>query len=104
MDQNILDENDLFENDLYIYTKLKESKNKQILKKLKMLNPNLKIINDPNNFDFHSRNKLRYINPKYLNSDNLVNRVTDKFKDFSEKLSQHKKWIEKGTFVKIVSF
>ncbi|MBT4824807.1 HD domain-containing protein [Candidatus Woesearchaeota archaeon] len=104
LDEKIIIEKDLFEDDLFVYTKLKESKNQQILEKLKMINPNLKIIDDPNDFDFHSRNKLRYINPKYLNPDKSINRVADKFKDFADKLAKHKEWVKKGNFVKIVSY
>ncbi|MCK5593909.1 MAG: HD domain-containing protein [Candidatus Aenigmarchaeota archaeon] len=104
MDDGILTENDLFEDDLSVYTKLKESGNKLITQKLSMLNPNLNIIDNPDDFDFHSINKLRYINPKYLGPDGSVNRVADTFKDYSEKLVAHKKWIERGHFVKVVSY
>lgn len=102
--EKILTEKDLFEDDLFVYTKLEKSGNQLILKKLDMLSPNLKIIDDPNDFHFHSRNKLRYINPKFLNSNGTINRVTDKFIDFSDKIVKHKEWIEKGNFVKIVSY
>ena len=104
LDEKIITEKDLFEDDLLVYTKLKESNNKQILKKLDMLNPNLKVIDDPNDFHFHSRNKLRYINPKFLNSNCSIDRVSNKFKGFSDKLAKHKKLIKKGNFVKIVSY
>lgn len=104
LDEKILTEKDLFEDDLFVYTKLKKSNNRLILEKLDMLNPNLKIIDDPNDFHFHSRNKLRYINPKFLNPDGSINKVTDKFKDFSDKLEKHKEWIKKGNYVKIVSY
>ena len=104
LDDGILTENDLFEDDIYVYTKLKESGNKLITEKLSMLNPNLKIVDNPSDFDFHSRNKLRYINPKYLCSDGSINRVADTFEDYSNKLVAHKEWIERGHFVKVVSY
>lgn len=104
LDEKILSEKDLFEDDSFVYNKLKASKNELILKKLNMLNPNLKIIDDPKDYDFHLRTKLRYIDPKFLNPDKSINRVTDKFDDFSVKLKEHEKWIEKGNFTKIVSF
>ncbi|NOQ55207.1 MAG: HD domain-containing protein [Nanohaloarchaea archaeon] len=104
MDEKILTEKDLFEDDLSVYTTLKESKNTKILDKLKMLNPNLKIIDDPADCDFHSRNKLRYINPKYVDPYGSINRVADRFDDFSERLEKHKKWVERGNFVKIISY
>ncbi len=104
LDETIINENDLFQDDLYVYTKLKESNNPSILAKLAMLNPNLKIIDDPNDFEFHSKSKLRYIDPKFLNQNNSINRVTDKYKDFSDNLIKHKKWIEKGNFIRIISY
>lgn len=104
LDEKILTEKDLFEDDLCVYTKLKNSGNRLILKKLDMLNPNLKIIDDPDDFHFHSRNKLRYINPKFLNSNGSINKVADIFKDFSDKLVKHEELIKKGNFVKIVSY
>ena len=83
LNQKIITEKDLFTNDLFIYTKLKESKNQSILQKLAMLNPKLKIIDNPNDFNFHSRNKLRYIDPKFFNANGSINKVSDKFKNFS---------------------
>jgi uncharacterized protein len=104
LDKEILIENDLFENDTFVYTKLKESGDDTILKKLEMLNPNIRIIDNPNDFDFHSRNKLRYINPKFMNSNGSINKVTDVFEDFLNKITEHKNWINKGNFIKIISY
>lgn len=104
LDEKILNENDLFKDDLHVYTKLKESGNERILKKLDMLNPNLKIIDDPKNYDFHTKNKLRYINPKFINPDNSTNKVSEKFSEFSIRISEHIKLIERGHFIRIVSY
>ena len=104
LEEKILTENDLFEDDLFVYTKLKESENEYILDKLDMLNPNLKIVDNPTDFDFYSINKLRYTNPKFLDSDGSVNRVADRFEDYSDKLAEHKKWMERGHFVKVLSY
>ncbi|MDZ7798234.1 MAG: HD domain-containing protein [Patescibacteria group bacterium] len=104
LDKKILNEKGLFEDDLSVYTKLKESGNQLILNKLEMLNPKLKIIDDPNDFHFHSRNKLRYINPKFLDSNGSIHRVAERFKDFSDKLVKHEEKIKKGIFVRIISY
>ena len=104
LEKKIINKADLFKNDKWVYSKLKESKNKSILIKLDMLNPKIKIIDDPKNFDFHSRNKLRYIDPKYINSENQATRVSSTFKDFSDKLEKHKEWIKRGNFIKIISY
>ncbi|MCK5176503.1 MAG: HD domain-containing protein [Candidatus Aenigmarchaeota archaeon] len=104
LDEKILNEDDLFKDDLYVYSKLKKSQNKRILKKLDMLNPNLKIIDDPNNYDFYTKNKLRYVDPKFLDSDKSTTKVSEKFSEFSTKISEHIKLIQRGHFIRIVSF
>ena len=104
LDEGILTENDLFEDDEFVYNKLEQSGNQLISTKLNMLNPALKVIDDTNDFDFHSRNKLRYINPKFQNPDNSINKVTDISEGFSDKLEKFKVWVKRGHFVKIVSY
>ena len=104
LEKKIINKADLFKNDKWVYSKLKESKNKSILIKLDMLNPKIKIIDDPKNFDFHSRNKLRYIDPTYINSENSATWVSHTFNDFSDKLEKHKEWIKRGNFIKIISY
>lgn len=104
LDEKIINENDLFKDDLYVYTKLKQSKNKLILEKLDMLNPNLKIVDNPDDFHFHTKNKLRYIDPKFLDSDNSIIRVSDKFMGFSDRLVKHNELVKKGNYVKIISY
>lgn len=101
--KKILCEDDLFKDDLYVYKRLKQSKNTIIMKKLAMISKKLKIIDDQNQFDFYTKSKVRHINPPYLNQDGSVSRVTDKFKDFSKRISLHKTLIKRGNFVKIVS-
>lgn len=104
LDEKIISEEDLFQDDVFLYSKLKESKNVQILKKLDMLNVNLKIIDDPDDYHFHSKNKLRYINPRFINPDGSFSRVSDVYPDFKERLRKHKEWIERGNFVRVVSW
>lgn len=104
LDSDIISQKDLFEDDAFVYDKLKESNNSNILNKLNMLNPNLKIINDPNDFDFYSRTKLRYINPKFIDTDDSVKRVTDVYPDFKDMLQKHKDTVEKGNFIKIINY
>lgn len=102
LDKNILEEDDIFRDDDYVYDKLKDSGDKDILQKLEMLNPNLKILDNPNDYDFHSINKLRYINPKFT-EDGCVRRA-DEFKDFAVQIDEHKKGIKRGNYVKVVSY
>ena len=104
LDKRILTKKDLFQTDKYVFNKLKKSKVKEILINIQMLNPKLKVKNNKKNYDFYSKDKLRYIDPKYLNKDNSINRVSDVFESFSKKLIKHKEHMEDGNFVKIVSY
>jgi len=103
LDNNILSESDLFENGAFVYDKLKNSDNKEILKKLEFLNPNLKIINDESNPDYITKSKLRYVDPKFLENNNIC-KVSEHFPDFKKTLDEHNARIKKGFFVKIVSY
>jgi hypothetical protein len=104
LDQSIMKNEDLFKDDDFVYNKLKNSNNEQILKKLSMLNPNLKIKVNPENYDFYSKTKLRYINPKFIDSYGSVKKVTEISDDFGKRLNKHKEMIGKGNFIKIISW
>jgi len=104
LEERIISEDDLFQTDFYVLNKLKNSNNSEILQKLNMLNPNLKIRNNPNDYDFHSVNKLRYVDPKFIDSDGSVRRLSDVDPSFRKRLKEHKRFIQKGNFIKIVSW
>jgi len=104
LNSDIISQKDLFGDDAFVYNKLKESNNSDILNKLDMLNPNLRIINDQNDYDFYSRTKLRYINPKFIDPCNSVKRVTDVYPDFEVMLKKHKDTVENGNFIKIINY
>jgi len=104
LDKKIITVNDLFQDDQWVYAKLNKSRDKQIVEKLKMLNPKLKIRDNPDNFDFHARNKLRFVDPKYLDNRGHLHRVSETFKKFKGILTKHKQKIERGNFIKIVSY
>ena len=67
----ILTEEDLFNDDNFVYEKLKHSENKEILKKLSMVSPSLSIADDMEDYDFYTKNKLRYVNPKSLHDNSI---------------------------------
>jgi hypothetical protein len=103
LNKNILSEEELFQDDSFVYEKLKNSGNNDILKYLSMINPNFRITDDPFKYDFHSKNKLRYINPKTFYKD-VVTRVGDIYPKFNPMLKVHRAWIERGYFIKIISY
>ncbi len=101
--EKILTKDDLFTDDETVLEKLKKTPNLDIKNKLKMLNPNLKIIENENDFDIYSKTKLRYINPKFI-KDNKILKVTDRYPEFLDKLKKHENKIKKGIFVKILLY
>lgn len=103
LNKEILSEDDLFQDDNFVYEKLKNSGNNEILEYLSMINPKFKITEDPLKYDFHSTNKLRYINPKTFYNGALT-RVGDIYPKFKTVLKVHRAWIERGYFIKIVSY
>ena len=104
LDKNLLIEDDLVKDDEYVYNKLKQLGDKDIEEKLARLNPKLKIILDENNYDFHSKNKLRYIDPKFIDKDGSMRRVSEVHEEIKQELAKHKAWVERGNFIKIVAW
>lgn len=101
LDNGILTEEDLFQDDKYVYDKLKQSGNSEIAKKLAMINPNFKFTTDPDNYDFYGKSKARYVDPKFIDADGSVKRVSEVSSEFREKVQQHKDWVEKGHYIRI---
>lgn len=102
--KNIISQNDLFEDDNFVYNKLKNSKNAEILELLAKLNPKLQIDFDKNDYDFFSKNKLRFVDPKFVDKDGKLKRVTDVFPEFKNELKKHEDWTLGGHYIKIKSF
>jgi HD superfamily phosphohydrolase len=103
MERGILTEKDLFQDDAHVYSKLKSSHNPEILKLLGFLRPDLKLVEDSESCQFHSRTKLRYVDPKFLNPDGTVSKVSDNNQKFATRLNKYKVWVEKGHHIRIVS-
>jgi uncharacterized protein len=104
LEKKIISQDDLFQDDDFVYNKLKQSKDKDILKYLDKLNPKLKIELDKKNYDFYSRNKLRFVDPKFVSSDGSIRHTTEAFPKFKDELKKHKDWIEAGNYIKIVAY
>jgi|SRR3989344_1173697 len=103
LENNILKEEDLFKQDNYVLDILKNSNNKKIKEKLSLLTPNLKVINSPKKYDFYSKTKLRYVDPKFI-EDGQLKRLSDVDNLFKEKLKEHKALISNGYYIKIASY
>lgn len=104
LDKKIIIEEDLFNTDNFVYEKLKKSKNESILQILKIINPNLKIKKDKNDYDFFSKTKARWIDPHFISKDNTLIRVSDEYPEFIKEIENHKKKTNDGNYIKILSY
>lgn len=101
IDKNIISTRDLFNDDQYIFNKLHKSNNKKILEKLNLIKRDLKYREDKDNYDYFIKNKLRYVDPKFIELDK-TRRVSDVSKKFKTKLAEHKELINNGAYVRIL--
>lgn len=99
-----LSHDDLFQDDNHVLGRLQSSKDRIIQSKLKMLNPSLTIIDEPNDFHFFTRNKVRYVDPKFIGPGGEDGRVSQTYPDFNRILNRHIERVTRGHYIKIVSY
>ena len=75
----------------------------KIMEKLRIINPKMIFKDDPDDYDFHSCGKLRYVDPQFV-EEGEIKRVTAVSQDFAKKLEERRKLIERGNYIKIVSW
>jgi len=91
--KGIINEEDLFSTDDVVYNKLKNSKDNEIVKMLRLIS-NLRVVEDKDNYDMHLISKVRYVDPKILLDDEVArlseidNSYKEKMKEFIDKKSK----------------
>jgi len=100
IDKKIIAEKDFFTTDNELFNKLKDSDDKDILSKLKLLDKDLIGKGTSSDHDFFVTSKVRFIDPKFIHNGNVV-RLSEHDPKFKKNLEEHKKNIEKGFYVKI---
>jgi len=100
MDKNILKLEDLFEDDDFVYEKLKNSNDHEVVRKISLLKPGIKIINSTIDYDFFSRTKLRYIDP-YAMHNGKEKRVSTLYPELKNMIKEKKNRIKNGFYLKI---
>jgi len=100
MDKSLVNENDFFSTDDFLFNKLRNSGNREILSKLKLIHKDSIIEGTKDDHDFFTRGKLRYINPKYFENGE-VKKLSENDEEFKQKLEKFKKKINKGFYIKI---
>lgn len=101
IDDGILCIDDLFTDDREVDAKLRHSGNTAILKKLDLLNPAFAVVEDRTNHNFYCRNKLRYIDPKFLDVTRML-RLSDVDPAIKEAIQTHREKIERGNYIRII--
>ena len=101
--EGILTEESLFSDDETVYRLLKESMHPEILKILHHLQPGFDIVIDPVDYDFFTKTKLRMVDPKFINSNGMEQRVTEINSDYDAALGVHYKKMSEGYHIKLVS-
>lgn len=96
----IITEDDLFTTDLEITNKLKQSKNKQILENLSLIELDKLVQGTKQDNDFFTKSKARFIDPKVLNN-NKVSRLSELDNNFKQKIEHLKKKVQEGYYIKI---
>ncbi len=101
-DKGIIEMDDFFQDDDYIYKKLVQSNDKDLLQKISVLNPRFRIKLDKNDYDFFCSSKQRFIDPKFVDGDGSVKRVSEVSETMKKEIERHRKFVEDGFYVKVL--
>lgn len=99
--EKIIEKSDLYKTDKEVLKKLKESKNKNIQKKIKSLEEGIEYRENKKDPQYHIKKKFRYVDPEYVEIDQL-RRVSEKNKEFKIILEKQRERSKEGIKVDIV--
>ena len=99
LEENIINQKDLFTTDDEVLQKIYNSNNTEIIKLIETINPKMQVIEDEKNFDYYSKEKLRFIDPFVLPDKKRVSEIYPEYKELIEK---HKELLSKGVHAKII--
>lgn len=96
----VISEKDLFLTDEELILKISSSATAETTKYLEKLTPRLSFIIDQENFDYHTKGKVRYIDPIILEHGEL-NRLSELNEDFAQEINQFKSKVKEGYKIRI---
>jgi HD superfamily phosphohydrolase len=99
--EGILKEEDLFLEEPVVYKKLANADHKEIKNLLKIIS-NLKVAEDPTNYDLYLKSRVRYVDPKVLFGEE-TKRVSELDEKFKQKIVEFVDKKSKGFYVKILN-
>jgi HD superfamily phosphohydrolase len=100
LEANVLEEEDLFSEEPIVYDKLVKAKHKEIENLLKTIS-NLKVVEDPKNYDFYLKSKVRYVDPKVL-FEKETKRVSEIDENSKQKIRDFINRKSNGFYVRIL--
>lgn len=102
LNKNIISESDLFTTDDVFFAKLENAHDPAISSLLARITPQLQVVDNPHDFDFHCKTKLRYVDPKFITQYGELRSVSEVFSEYGRMIEGHKKEMERGVYIKIV--
>jgi hypothetical protein len=99
IDKDIIDKEDVFTTDDNVINKLRKSEDKEIKERLDLIY-NMEVIEDKDDYDFHLKSKVRWVDPKII-IDNKISRLSELDKNYAQKMNDFIDNRYKGFFVKI---
>jgi hypothetical protein len=102
VDKKIIREEEFMDTDDNLMEKLRRSGDHEILKRINMLNPSLKIKEDPEDYDFFMRGKCRYIDPFVL-SEGKLRKLSEIDPQIKERIDSFRKKHSQGYYIKVLS-
>lgn len=100
LEANVLKEEDLFLEEQIVYNKLISARHSGIENLLNTIS-NLRVEEDPKNYDFYLKSKVRYVDPKILFGKE-TRKASELDEEFKQKMEDFIKMKSNGFFVRII--
>lgn len=100
LEMKIISEEDLFLTDDELIRKISSSIKPETSKFLEKLTPRLSFTFDEDSFDYHTKGKIRYIDP-LIYENNKLTRLSELKEDFATEIEDFKKKVKKGYKIRI---
>src|SRR3989344_2074704 len=101
LDKNIISNDDFFDTDDFIINKLMNSREKEVIKRIRLINPNLKVREDKTDYDFFVKARCRYITPLVL-VGGAFKKISEIDRNLKKRIDIFKKEHARGRYIKII--
>ncbi|QBD81629.1 HD domain-containing protein [Ktedonosporobacter rubrisoli] len=101
--RGILSERDFFLDDEQLLSRLRRGGDPEIVASLAVLNPELRAVNDPDNFEFHVPLKFRSVDPLILSEHGGLQHCSELSSSVKESLGKLKQQFQRAGFVRRVN-